>query len=296
MQLPKLTEVTIAHIREAYGFEWSTADFLVTDEQHYLRVRDTPTHIDGYIIGICSQGRAKIEVNLVVYEGGTHSMIITTPHQVLRVVETSPDFRCRFIVFSKRFLTANYINPHILDTFQFSNPAAIPVVHLAAAEAAGLNHLFIYIWQRFSDSLHPFRKEITGSLLTVLLHDFEAVYQAHFQLVQKKLTRKEELNRKFHDLLFRYFRQERSVRFYADQLFVTPKHLTETVKDVTGRSAGEWIDAAVAVEAQALLRNAELSVQQVAYLLNFPDQSSFGKFFKKEVGLSPSDYRHTPSL
>jgi AraC-like DNA-binding protein len=296
MAVSRLTETTIANIKEAYQLDWSTNDFLVSDEQSFLRMHDVPMHIDGYSIGICSRGTAKIEVNLNVFEGGANSMIITTPHQVLRVIETNEDFLCRFIVFSKRFLAANYINPYILDTFQFSNVNAIPVVHLDALEAEQLNELFIYIWRRFQEVSHPFRKEVTGNLLMVLLHDFEAIYQKHFQVVQKKLSRKEELNRKFHSLLFRHFKQERSVRFYADQLFVTPKYLTETVKDVTGKSAGDWIDAAVTVEAQALLKNPSFTIQQVAHSLNFPDQSTFGKFFKKEVGMSPSEYRHGANL
>ncbi|MCU7551991.1 helix-turn-helix domain-containing protein [Chitinophagaceae bacterium LB-8] len=296
MAVSRLTETTIANIKEIYQLDWSTNDFLVSDEQNFLRIHDLPMHIDGYSIGICSRGTAKMEVNLNVYEGGANSMIITTPHQVLRVIQTSEDFLCRFIVFSKRFLAANYINPHILDTFQFSNVNAIPVVHLDVSEANQLKELFIYIWRRFQEVSHPFRKEITGNLLVVLLHDFEAIYQKHFQVVQKKLSRKEELNRQFHNLLFRHFKQERGVRFYADQMFVTPKYLTETVKYVTGKSAGEWIDAAVAVEAQALLKDPSLTIQQVGNLLNFPDQSTFGKFFKKEVGLSPSDYRHGANL
>ena len=296
MAVSRLTETTIANIRDAYQLDWSTNDFLVSDEQSLLRLHEVPMHIDGYSIGICLRGTAKMEVNLNVYEGGSNSMIITTPHQVLRVIDTSEDFLCRFIVFSKRFLAANYINPHLLDTFQFSNVNAIPVVHLDTAEADQLKELFVYIWRRFQEVSHPFRKEITGNLLIVLLHDFEAIYQKYFQVVQKKLSRKEELNRQFHNLLFRHFKQERGVRFYADQLFVTPKYLTETLKDVTGKSAGDWIDAAVIVEAQALLKNPGLTVQQVAHLLNFPDQSTFGKFFKKEVGMSPSDYRHGTNL
>ncbi|NTS42345.1 AraC family transcriptional regulator [Paracnuella aquatica] len=291
MSLPKLTDITIAHLKEVYQFEWSTHDFLVSDEQHYLRMHDVPMHVDGYLIGICTQGNIKMEINLTVYEGGAHSMIITTPHPVLKVLETSADFRCRFIVFSPRFLTANYINPHVLDRFQFARVAAVPVVHLQPAEAMQLQTLFIYIWQRFQETTHPFRKEITGNLLMALLHDFEGAYQLHFQQVQKKQSRKEELNTKFHELLFRHFRQEHGVRFYAGKLYVTPKYLSETVKGTTGRTASEWIDAALAVEAQALLQNPDLSVQQVANELSFPDQSSFGKFFKKQVGISPSDYR-----
>lgn len=287
----KLAETTIAKIKEAYQFDWSTNDFLVSEEQNLIGILEVPTHIDGYSIGICISGSTRMEVNLNVYEGRANSMLIMTPHQVFRVIETSEDFRCRFIVFSKRFLTASNINPHILDSFQFSNINAIPVVHLYAAEADLLKRQFANIWQRFQNSAHPFRKEITGNLLMVLLHDFEAVYQNHYQLEKKKMTRKEELNMQFHDLLFRHFRMERSVRFYADRLFVTPKYLTETLKEVTGKSAGEWIDAAVSLEAQALLKDPQLTIQQVSNLLNFPDQSSFGKFFKKEVGISPSAYR-----
>lgn len=296
MPLHALTEVTIESLKEAYQFDWSTHDFLVSDEQHYLRIHEVPRHVEGYLIGICTRGRIKMEINLSEYDGGVHSMIITTPHPVLKVLEITDDFRCRFIVFSRRFLTANYINPHVLDQFQFSTMGAVPVVHLQPAEAVQLQAQFVYIWQRFAEAEHPYRKELTGNLLMALLYDFEAVYQKHFQQVQKTFTRPQELNRQFHELLFRHFRQQHSVRFYADKLFVTPKYLTETVKAVTGRPAGEWIDAALAVEAQALLQNPNSRVQQVADALSFPDQSTFGKFFKKQVGVAPSAYRKTITL
>jgi AraC family transcriptional regulator, transcriptional activator of pobA len=81
------------------------------------------------------------------------------------------------------------------------------------------------------------------------------------------------------------------VQFYADALFVSSKHLTETIKEVTGRTSGEWIEDAVILEAKVLLRNHEITISQVAENIHFPDQSSFGKYFKKHTGLSPSDYR-----
>jgi AraC-like DNA-binding protein len=74
-------------------------------------------------------------------------------------------------------------------------------------------------------------------------------------------------------------------------LYVTPKHLTETVKEMTGKTAGEWIDDAIILEAKVLLRNSGTGIAQVANLLNFPDQSSFGKFFKKHTGYAPTEFR-----
>lgn len=296
MALSRLNETTLSKIREVYNMDWSTNDFLVSDEQNLVKIHDWPTHVAGYVIGICSAGTAAMEVNLTEYRGSTNSMIITTPHQVIRILETSADFKARFIIFSKRFLAANNIHPSILDSFQFTSAHAIPVIHLNHEEAIQLKNLFTYIWLRFQDSEHPFRKQITGNLLMALLHDFEAIYQKRYKLETKKLSRKETLNLQFHELLFEQFKNERTVQFYAEKLFVTPKSLTETIKQISGRTAGEWIDAAIVLEAQSLLKNPELTVQQVSNLLNFPDQSSFGKFFKKQVGLSPRDYRLSPTV
>jgi AraC family transcriptional activator of pobA len=108
---------------------------------------------------------------------------------------------------------------------------------------------------------------------------------------RKKQTRKQELNLLFQNLVFNHYKEHRTVQYYADALFVSPKHLTETVKEVTGKTAGEWIDDAVVLEAKVLLRNHEISVAEVAGQVNFPEQSSFGKYFKKHTGLSPSEYR-----
>ncbi len=79
--------------------------------------------------------------------------------------------------------------------------------------------------------------------------------------------------------------------FYAEQLFLTPKHLSRVIKEVSGRSAGEWIDEQVILEAKARLKNLSLTVQEISDQLGFPNQSFFGKYFKRHVGLSPSDYR-----
>lgn len=79
--------------------------------------------------------------------------------------------------------------------------------------------------------------------------------------------------------------------FYADQLHITPKYLSSVIKEVSGRSAVEWIDRYVILEAKALLRYSGLSIQEIAYELNFSTQSFFGKYFKHHTGMSPSEYK-----
>ena len=79
--------------------------------------------------------------------------------------------------------------------------------------------------------------------------------------------------------------------FYAKQLNITPKYLSSVVKEVSGKTAARWIDESVILEAKALLKYSGMSIQEIAYYLNFPNQSFFGSYFKRNTGMSPSQYK-----
>ena len=72
---------------------------------------------------------------------------------------------------------------------------------------------------------------------------------------------------------------------------ITPKYLSSIVKDVSGKNAGEWITEYVILEAKVLLKSSKMDVQGIAYKLNFPNQSFFGKYFKQKTGMTPGQYR-----
>lgn len=99
----------------------------------------------------------------------------------------------------------------------------------------------------------------------------------------------------FIKLVHLHFAQERTVSFYAGKLFISPKYLSLLVKEATGRSAAQWIDHHVVVEAKNLLRYSGKNIQQIAYSLNFSNQSSFGKYFKHLTGMSPTEYQKSTS-
>ena len=105
------------------------------------------------------------------------------------------------------------------------------------------------------------------------------------------LNRTEEYFRRFTTLLGEHYTHERSVGFYARQLCITPKYLTTMIKQISGKSASEWIDTYVILEAKTLLKYSPMSIQEIAYYLNFPNQSFFGSYFKRNTGMSPSQYK-----
>ena len=88
-----------------------------------------------------------------------------------------------------------------------------------------------------------------------------------------------------------HFRTHRQVNYYANKLCISAKHLSSVVKEISGRTAGEWIENYVTMEAKVLLRTTDMTIQEIATNLNFLNQSFFGKYFKHITGVSPTAYR-----
>ena len=287
----KIAQLSFNKFVDLYADKSIGTDFFITEEKQLLALSEYPYRSEGYIIGICTRGNAKVEVNLQVYDARPDAVLLATPFHILRIFNSSEDFLCRFVVFSKAFLTENNINSHFIETFSFFKTSSTPVIFLEQQNGKVLGEIFSIIQQKLRREEHRFREEICRSILVALLYEIAAVYEQQHVNIKKKQTRKQELNMLFQNLVFHQYKQHRNVQYYADELCVSSKHLTESIKEVTGKTAGDWIDDAVVLEAKVLLRNHEISIARVAEEINFPDQSSFGKYFKKHTGFSPSDYR-----
>ena len=140
-----------------------------------------------------------------------------------------------------------------------------------------------------SDKEH-YRQEIIRCLFTAVFYIITELNMRE-QKNTVKLGRGEVIFEEFMELVRQYSKQERNVRFYARRLNITPKYLSTVSKDVSGKTAARWIDEAVILEAKSLLRYSGMSIQEIAYHLNFSTQSFFGKYFKQHTGTSPSRYK-----
>ena len=108
---------------------------------------------------------------------------------------------------------------------------------------------------------------------------------------EEKKSKQEVLLEDFLDFVQKHYKEERSVEFYADKLCLTPKYLSTVIRQTSGKTAGEWIDEYVVLEAKALLKSTKMTIQQISEELNFPSQSFFGKYFKRLSGVSPKEYK-----
>ena len=246
-----------------------------------------PYRGDYYKISLCLRGSAEVTVNLVTYSVAPGCLVLTPPDVIKQWLRVADDYETLSVFFTRDFIPAAHAARGGLGFFV--GPAAY-VSQLAAPEAAAIAASFRFLQQKYQMP-HAQRDNILKSLLTSLLYEVGSLCERQPTAPAAGTGRGHLLAAAFRQLVQAHGTSARSVQFYAAALCITPKHLTELVKEATGRTARAWITEAVVLEAKALLQNPALPVQQVAASLQFADQFAFSRFFKKSTGLSPTAYR-----
>ena len=175
---------------------------------------------------------------------------------------------------------------------QFGSRHCMELTH---AECQSLRSFISMVEQELEGPETDFAIEIVSELIAATIYkvgDILTHYmEKHPEMDNPVHNRAEEYFKQFTELLGEHYTRERSVGYYARQLCITPKYLTTLIKRISGKSVSEWIDSYVILEAKTLLKYSNMSVQEIAYYLNFPNQSFFGSYFKRNTGMSPSQYK-----
>lgn len=262
--------------------------FLGRQLQQATTLITVPYRRNFYAVGICIKGSAGLKANLETYTITPGCLITKPPYIINQWTYMSDDFESLTVFFTKDFITANNsINP---DTFLFFDSWARHVFAISQEQSGQIIDSLTFLKQKY-DTGDAYRNDVLRNLINSLLFEIAALYDSRHVAITTRQTRSQLLTAGFKKLVSDYFYTERALAFYAEKLFITPKHLTETVKEVTGKTAGEWITETVVLEARVLLQSPQLTIAQIADMLHFADQSAFGRFFKKSMGVSPVAYK-----
>lgn len=191
--------------------------------------------------------------------------------------------------FNEMLFTSFVQNGQYLERFHFfRGNTEDGVCHLPAAVYEHVVHLF-------ESMLHEVMECATHYLDMIRLLLMEL-----FISVQRSCTAKKAKNipqqklvllRSFQQLIDKHFRTLKLPKEYADLLYVTPNHLNALCQDLLGKTAGDLIRDRILLEAKRLLTNASMTITEIAYDLNFQDNSYFNRFFKKAVSITPDEFR-----
>lgn len=244
---------------------------------------------------LIGKGELSFSLNLEEYTAKRNSLIIVAPHTIKKVGVVSSDTIVSGVNFTIDFLTAIGMPKNAAELLDYFSSQFSPHWNLDKKDASGLQLIIKQLDSRLSAlNKHVYGKELLYHTFYIYLYEVYGLSKKYAVPFHHHITRKENLVKNFTQLVQKQFRSQRNVNAYAELLSITPKYLTETVKEITGKTAGEIIDDFVLLEAKMLLDNPALSIAQIADELHFSDQSFFGKYFKRHTGLSPKEYRHLP--
>lgn len=257
-----------------------------------------PVRIDGFTLILCLEGSFSMGINLDNFDVESNTVLLVGPNSIIRFNNASEEKIDAYTLFvSINFLKDINLDINALRSTHFTKKPT-PILTLTSEEMA--------ILKRYLDLMHLntidntstiYVRNIARCLMASLLYQLMQFSTNHITSEPQEETqpqsRRMNYVRDFMALVQKHHCQERSVGFYADKLFISPKYLSLIIKEVTGRSAAEWIDEYVILEAKNLLRFSGKNIQQVAYELNFTNQSSFGKYFKHLTGMSPSEFQRS---
>jgi YesN/AraC family two-component response regulator len=251
-----------------------------------------PLRSDHFSIGLVIAGEGHFQVNLINYHIKKNSLLLIPFNVIHQLQRVNDEFIVIVVNFSHDFLAQARFSEKHIPSFDFFSSQNNPYLKLQEQEADALHSLMKMLHKLDKPEYeHPFKTEIIHHGFNIFMFEVAALFKRYRPSEQVQLTRKEEILSSFVKLLLQHFREERGVQFYADALYLTPKHLTKMVKELTNKTCGEMIDEIVIIEAKIMLDDLGLSVSTVAQQLQFSDQFFFSKFFKKHTGINPSKYK-----
>ena len=259
-------------------------DFFIYDVTKQ-KIPSDPFKINMYVCHICLCGESKGKINLSPYDIESDMMAINIPGQIVEQEVMSEDYHGLCILMSERFVSGLGL-PYNYQTYMALQEC--PILKLQQGQMDAMLTYCAMVRKLFKVH-HPNKVEVIKHLTCAFLYGMG--YYFHRLMASRKLTKEEILMQKFSMEVEQNYRKERKVLFYADLLHLSAGYLSTIIKRCSGKSAAEWIDDYVILEAKALLRSTNLTIQQISYELNFPSQSFFGKYFKRLTGMSPKEYK-----
>ena len=266
-------------------------DFKYFQNLKYLPLSVYPSNIQSALVVYCFSGKAKLNVYDDSHWIQPQELIILLPGQFVSFTEASDDFLTTTLVvsptmFSDALSGVPRFSPHFF--FYMRTHYWYPQTE---NDTRRLMNFFGMVKYKVTSN-DIYRRELIIHLLRYLYLELFSAYEKEASLMTtRKDTRKEELANKFFGLIMKHFKENKDVAFYADKLCITSKYLTMVIKEVSGKSAKDWIVEYIVLEIKALLKNTNMNIQEIAVKTNFANQSSLGRFFRKHTGMSLSQYR-----
>lgn len=253
--------------------------------------RDYPCRLKAEIFVLCLDGYLEASINLNEYQIKANDFVTLLPGSIIQIKKAEGNPKFFIIAYSSRFIATFNMIASTRETLQTIREN--PVLHLSDKMVELFCDYFSLINKVYEQNLLPHIPVFYKNILHTIFYAIGEVYKRNGPRRKQPQNRSEEIGKNFELLVMEHYTLERSVSFYAEKLGITPQHLSNTIRQISGRKVSDIITRYVITDAKAQLKSTGASIQEIAYSLNFPNVSFFGKYFKRAVGVSPQQYRNS---
>ncbi|MBR8705432.1 helix-turn-helix domain-containing protein [Bacteroides pyogenes] len=254
-----------------------------------LNIYRQSSRLQACIVAICMEGTLKATINLLDYEIHPNDLITLLPGSIIQLKDKTQKVRLCFAGFSSGCVERTNLIQSIGEVY--SKLIEHPVIPLSKEIASYLKDYFSLISRISCNDSFEIVPELADISLQTILTSIHLIYRK-IQKTTSNSNRKKEICRKLIQLINKHYKQERHAKFYAGLLGISLQHLSTTVKAVTGKTVSETIAYVIIMDAKAKLKGSDMTIKEIAYLLNFSNASFFGKYFKRHVGMTPLQFRN----
>ena len=252
-----------------------------------LRISFLVEHIG---IIICHRGHFSFVTGKETHKAVSGKTVFINREVYFHITESSSDCLYSLLFYrvdSIRDLLGNTVRG--MKFWEVINPASCQIFDTAAT--SGLSLYIDMLSSLKNDNADVFIEKERLLLMLSLTYHLCSLFSRLLGVHQSAPARQTDIYISFIQLVGQYFNKHRGVSFYADKLCLSPKYLSSIVKSVSGMTVQQHVFKAIVRQSIFLINNTDKSVKQISDLLNFPNPSAFGTFFKKHTGLSPRHFR-----
>ena len=255
---------------------------------------DPPKNVqaESYVSLLCTSGRAYCKVEGKEVHIGKNDLLIGHPNVFVNNIMISPDFQCHGMTLSPTYFeTIFFMAGNCWDIGQAI--CRNPVIHLEEETAENFLFNFALVKRKLAQTELEHHSLIMKHLLQTLLFEFYDYLAPHLQLQDStyNYSSAQVLFKRFTQMLSHDCPKKREVKLYADALCITPKYLSAICKSQSGKTASEIINSITVNHIKNRLTSSDLTIKEIAAEVGFDNLSFFGKYVRRELGMSPRDFR-----
>lgn len=252
-----------------------------------------PSRMDAFAAIFCVSGEAEVQINLKKYVLKSGTIALHVPENIIQIKSSDNLIIYPFIISSEYIQKIHFETKDLINLYMAAK--TLPVFPLEYSDIHILEKYY-YLLESILQTDTNYKNKITIGIVTSFMYKIYEILVNKLKENEYKHKVPERCEIVFDDFIKElnlYKGTKHSLSFFAERLNLTPNYLSGRVKEYTGRTAMEWIEDSVILEAKTMLKHTDLSIQEIAYKLNFPTQTFFGKYFKRITSMSPKQYKNS---